>query len=204
MFKYKSWFVFSTPAVIAEAVEKWKADKEARLAAGVGVKDPEEEEEHIYAVRDEEVSISIQPTQIIFISSDSLYLFHLFLSSLMMKRESRWREKMVRSHFSLMFLFPRRRRFVSLLIEFNSDHVSCTKRVWFRSLARRNHHPCSVIYSHVIPNLHEMQKENIWRIFTPIFFYGEHICKTPKKGEKKHRNRIPYDSCTIFQVSFFK
>ncbi|XP_051768673.1 pre-mRNA-splicing factor ISY1 homolog [Ctenopharyngodon idella] len=40
--------------VIAEAVEKWKADKEARLAAGVGVKDPEEEEEHIYAVRDEE------------------------------------------------------------------------------------------------------------------------------------------------------
>lgn len=109
--------MFSTPAVIAEAVEKWKADKEARLAAGVGVKDLEEEEEHIYAVRDEEVSISIQPTWIIFISSDSFYLY-VFLSSLMMKRESRWREKMVRSHFSLMFLFPRRRRFVSLLIEF--------------------------------------------------------------------------------------
>lgn len=42
--------------VIAEAVEKWKADKEARLAAGGAVKDPEEEEEYIYAVRDEEPS----------------------------------------------------------------------------------------------------------------------------------------------------
>ncbi|XP_050978325.1 pre-mRNA-splicing factor ISY1 homolog [Labeo rohita] len=40
--------------VIAEAVEKWKADKEARLAVGGGVKDTEEEEEYIYAVRDEE------------------------------------------------------------------------------------------------------------------------------------------------------
>lgn len=44
-------------AVIAEAVEKWKADREARLAVGGGVKDTEEEEEeHIYAVRDEEVN----------------------------------------------------------------------------------------------------------------------------------------------------
>lgn len=41
--------------VIAEAVEKWKADREARLAVGGGVKDTEEEEEeYIYAVRDEE------------------------------------------------------------------------------------------------------------------------------------------------------
>ncbi|XDV52250.1 hypothetical protein PO909_020994, partial [Leuciscus waleckii] len=41
--------------VIAEAVEKWKAERESRLSAG-GVKDTEEEEEeeHIYAVRDEE------------------------------------------------------------------------------------------------------------------------------------------------------
>ncbi|XP_057217814.1 pre-mRNA-splicing factor ISY1 homolog isoform X2 [Triplophysa rosa] len=39
--------------VIAEAVEKWKADKEARLAGGV-VKDTEEEEEYIYAVKDDE------------------------------------------------------------------------------------------------------------------------------------------------------
>ncbi|KAK7119975.1 hypothetical protein R3I94_021711 [Phoxinus phoxinus] len=44
--------------VIAEAVEKWKAERESRLSAG-GVKDTEEEEEeeeHIYAVRDEEQS----------------------------------------------------------------------------------------------------------------------------------------------------
>ncbi|KAI7795362.1 pre-mRNA-splicing factor ISY1-like protein, partial [Triplophysa rosa] len=41
--------------VIAEAVEKWKADKEARLAGGV-VKDTEEEEEYIYAVKDDEQS----------------------------------------------------------------------------------------------------------------------------------------------------
>lgn len=41
--------------VIAEAVEKWRAEKESRLSAGV--KDTEEEEEeHIYAVRDEEPS----------------------------------------------------------------------------------------------------------------------------------------------------
>ncbi|XP_016357851.1 pre-mRNA-splicing factor ISY1 homolog [Sinocyclocheilus anshuiensis] len=40
--------------VIAEAVEKWKADKEARSAVGGGEKDTEEEEEYIYAVRDEE------------------------------------------------------------------------------------------------------------------------------------------------------
>ncbi|XP_073682303.1 pre-mRNA-splicing factor ISY1 homolog [Garra rufa] len=40
--------------VIAEAVEKWKADKEARLAVGGGVKDTEEEEEYIYAVKDDE------------------------------------------------------------------------------------------------------------------------------------------------------
>ncbi|NP_001077032.1 pre-mRNA-splicing factor ISY1 homolog [Danio rerio] len=42
--------------VMAEAVEKWKADKEARLAVGGAVKDTEEEEEYIYAVRDEERS----------------------------------------------------------------------------------------------------------------------------------------------------
>uniref|UniRef100_A0A671SSA9 Pre-mRNA-splicing factor ISY1 homolog n=1 Tax=Sinocyclocheilus anshuiensis TaxID=1608454 RepID=A0A671SSA9_9TELE len=42
--------------VIAEAVEKWKADKEARSAVGGGEKDTEEEEEYIYAVRDEEQS----------------------------------------------------------------------------------------------------------------------------------------------------
>jgi len=52
--------VFSVPAVIAEAVEKWKADKEARLAVGGGVKDTEEEEEYIYAVRDEEVNLSVR------------------------------------------------------------------------------------------------------------------------------------------------
>ncbi|KAK2874572.1 hypothetical protein Q8A67_021725 [Cirrhinus molitorella] len=40
--------------VIAEAVEKWKADKEARLAVGGGMKDTEEEEEYIYAVKDDE------------------------------------------------------------------------------------------------------------------------------------------------------
>lgn len=41
--------------VVAEAVEKWKADREARLAVGGGVKDTEEEEEEcIYAVVDEE------------------------------------------------------------------------------------------------------------------------------------------------------
>ena len=43
---------------IAEAVEKWKAEKEARLAGGEGggVGEEEEEEEHIYAVQAEEVS----------------------------------------------------------------------------------------------------------------------------------------------------
>ncbi|XP_051528292.1 pre-mRNA-splicing factor ISY1 homolog isoform X2 [Myxocyprinus asiaticus] len=41
--------------VIAEAVEKWRAEKEARLAGGGGVKDTEEEEEeYIYAVKDDE------------------------------------------------------------------------------------------------------------------------------------------------------
>jgi len=46
--------------VVAEAVEKWKADREARLAVGGGVKDTEEEEEEcIYAVVDEEVNVSV-------------------------------------------------------------------------------------------------------------------------------------------------
>ena len=40
---------------IAEAVEKWKAEKEARLAGGEGG-GVGEEEEHIYAVQAEEVS----------------------------------------------------------------------------------------------------------------------------------------------------
>ncbi|XP_030633505.1 pre-mRNA-splicing factor ISY1 homolog [Chanos chanos] len=43
--------------VIAEAVAKWKAEKEARLAGGGGVKEAEEEEEeYIYAVKDDEQS----------------------------------------------------------------------------------------------------------------------------------------------------
>ncbi|XP_051967732.1 pre-mRNA-splicing factor ISY1 homolog isoform X1 [Xyrauchen texanus] len=42
--------------VIAEAVEKWRAEKEARLAGGGGMKDTEEEEEYIYAVIDDEQS----------------------------------------------------------------------------------------------------------------------------------------------------
>lgn len=41
--------------VIAEAVEKWRAEKEARLAGGA-LKDTEEEEEYIYAVKDDEQS----------------------------------------------------------------------------------------------------------------------------------------------------
>ncbi|MCI4390237.1 hypothetical protein PGIGA_G00120280 [Pangasianodon gigas] len=40
--------------VIAEAIEKWKAEKEARLAGGGGAKEVEEEEEYIYAVKDDE------------------------------------------------------------------------------------------------------------------------------------------------------
>lgn len=44
-------------AVIAKAVEKWKAEKEARLeGGGCGVKE-DEEEENIYAVREEVSSI---------------------------------------------------------------------------------------------------------------------------------------------------
>ncbi|KAB5537076.1 hypothetical protein PHYPO_G00114680 [Pangasianodon hypophthalmus] len=39
---------------IAEAIEKWKAEKEARLAGGGGAKEVEEEEEYIYAVKDDE------------------------------------------------------------------------------------------------------------------------------------------------------
>ncbi|KAK3536529.1 hypothetical protein QTP86_013848 [Hemibagrus guttatus] len=39
---------------ILEAIEKWKADKEARLAGGGGAKELEEEEEYIYAVKDDE------------------------------------------------------------------------------------------------------------------------------------------------------
>ncbi|KAL4655862.1 hypothetical protein GN956_G6204 [Arapaima gigas] len=43
--------------VIAEAVEKWKAEKEARLAGSGGPGEKEEDEEdYIYAVRDEEQS----------------------------------------------------------------------------------------------------------------------------------------------------
>ena len=39
--------------VIAEALEKWKVEREARLARGD--KEEEEEEVNIYAVNDEEV-----------------------------------------------------------------------------------------------------------------------------------------------------
>ncbi|XP_062842805.1 pre-mRNA-splicing factor ISY1 homolog [Trichomycterus rosablanca] len=39
---------------IAQAIEKWKAAKEARLAEGGGMKEAEEEEEYIYAVKDDE------------------------------------------------------------------------------------------------------------------------------------------------------
>ncbi|XP_046881155.1 pre-mRNA-splicing factor ISY1 homolog [Hypomesus transpacificus] len=51
--------------VIAEAVEKWKADREARLAGGGGSdKDvEEEEEEYIYAVQDDEHSDDESRTQ---------------------------------------------------------------------------------------------------------------------------------------------
>lgn len=42
---------------IAEAIEKWKAEKEARLAGGGGAKELEEEEEYIYAVKDDEVMV---------------------------------------------------------------------------------------------------------------------------------------------------
>ncbi|KAJ8259847.1 hypothetical protein GJAV_G00174150 [Gymnothorax javanicus] len=41
---------------IAEAVEKWKAERAARLAGGEGGEKEEEEEEHLYAVQDEEQS----------------------------------------------------------------------------------------------------------------------------------------------------
>ncbi|XP_036415840.1 pre-mRNA-splicing factor ISY1 homolog [Colossoma macropomum] len=43
--------------VIAEAIEKWKEEKEARLAGGGGTKEvEEEEEEYIYAIKDDEQS----------------------------------------------------------------------------------------------------------------------------------------------------
>ncbi|XP_072522094.1 pre-mRNA-splicing factor ISY1 homolog [Salminus brasiliensis] len=42
--------------VIAEAIEKWKEEKEARLAGGGGTKEVEEEEEYIYAIKDDEQS----------------------------------------------------------------------------------------------------------------------------------------------------
>ena len=42
--------VFLCYTVIAEAVEKWKMEREARLARG---EEEEEEEENIYAVDDE-------------------------------------------------------------------------------------------------------------------------------------------------------
>ncbi|XP_066528685.1 pre-mRNA-splicing factor ISY1 homolog [Hoplias malabaricus] len=43
--------------VIAEATEKWKEEKEARLAGGGGTKEvEEEEEEYIYAIKDDEHS----------------------------------------------------------------------------------------------------------------------------------------------------
>ncbi|KAI4901441.1 hypothetical protein NFI96_014727 [Prochilodus magdalenae] len=42
--------------VIAEAIEKWKEEKEARLAGGGGNKEVEEEEEYIYAIKDDEQS----------------------------------------------------------------------------------------------------------------------------------------------------
>lgn len=45
---------------IAEATEKWKAEKEARLAGGEAVKEVEEEEEYIYAVKDDEVMIQAE------------------------------------------------------------------------------------------------------------------------------------------------
>lgn len=44
---------------IAEAVEKWKAEKEARLAGGDGAKEVEEEEEYIYAVKNDEVMVQV-------------------------------------------------------------------------------------------------------------------------------------------------
>lgn len=43
---------FLCQTVIAEAVEKWKMEREARLARG---DDEEEEEENIYAVNEDEV-----------------------------------------------------------------------------------------------------------------------------------------------------
>uniref|UniRef100_A0A4W4EYV2 Pre-mRNA-splicing factor ISY1 homolog n=1 Tax=Electrophorus electricus TaxID=8005 RepID=A0A4W4EYV2_ELEEL len=44
---------------MAEAIEKWKADKEARLVCG-GTKDTEEEEEYIYAVKEDEVAALLE------------------------------------------------------------------------------------------------------------------------------------------------
>lgn len=45
---------------IAEAIEKWRAEKEARLAGGGGAKEVEEEEEYIYAVKDDEVMVQAE------------------------------------------------------------------------------------------------------------------------------------------------
>lgn len=54
----KHWCMYDVLCIsaIAEAVAKWKAEREARLAGGGGgEKEEEEEEEHIYAVQAEEV-----------------------------------------------------------------------------------------------------------------------------------------------------
>lgn len=54
----KYFILFFT--AIAEAIGKWKAEKEARLAGGGGAKEVEEEEEYIYAVKDDEVMVQAE------------------------------------------------------------------------------------------------------------------------------------------------
>lgn len=53
------WYITFHTA-IAEAVDKWKAEKEARLAGGGGSKEVEEEEEYIYAVKDDGTEVIAQ------------------------------------------------------------------------------------------------------------------------------------------------
>lgn len=89
------------------------------MAGGV-VKDTEEEEEYIYAVKDDEVNIHAALSQAIL----NDYVFDLFLfhfpqrfsfSSRTMKAESRWREKTVHKHLFHMFPFHHKKRWVEYL-----------------------------------------------------------------------------------------
>ena len=76
--------------VIAEAVEKWKADREARLAGGGGSdKDvEEEEEEYIYAVQDDEVRHSRRNVRPVSLWKAGCYAL---CWSLGIDRDARWK-----------------------------------------------------------------------------------------------------------------